>query len=133
MTNYKISTDNKLIFIEMQGELSVREIIDFLTVISMDEIYNPSYNSIVDLQNYKSVPSAIEAREIIESAALIRSNTPAKSAIVTNGIFKKNLVDMASWLSKRKTLEVKGFTNILEACRWLQVDERKWFETNYHT
>jgi len=123
MTNYKISQHNKLIFMQLRGEFSAKDFVSFLTQVSMDELYDQSFNSIVDLQDFKNILSMSEAQDIIELASVIRGEVPAKSAIITNSVFRKNLVNMASTLSRRKKLEVKGFTSLAEACRWLNVEE----------
>ena len=123
MTKYKISQDEKLIFMQLSGELTARDFIKFLTQVSMDQDYDRSFNSIVDLQDFKNILSMSEAQDIIETATIIRGGTPAKSAIVTNSLFRKNLIDIASTFNRRKKIEVKGFTNFSDACRWLDVNE----------
>lgn len=85
----------------------------------MDEHYNRTFNSIVNLQNFEAMFSIAEAQTIIEAATSIRSYTPVKSAIVANGILKKNLIDTASWLFK-SSIEIKGFASMDEAQQWIR-------------
>lgn len=123
MTTYRISTDDKLIYLQIQGNVSATEIVSLLRKVSIDENYNRTFNSILDLRKVENMLSAREAQGIIESASSIRGHARAKSAVITDGVFKKNLVDMASALKKTQTLEVKGFTNLEDACSWLNVKE----------
>lgn len=122
MKKYHISKSNKLIYMQLAGDISAGDFIKFLREVSLDEEYSRTFNSLIDLQQVTSMFSAQEAKEIIESAALIRDQHEAKSAIITDSMFKKILVDTAGWLSGSKALEVKGFTSVLDACSWLQVD-----------
>lgn len=119
MTNYQISTEDKLIYMQIEGSISARDFIRFLTEVSMDEHYNRTFNSIVNLQNFEAMFSIAEAQTIIEAATSIRSYTPVKSAIVANGILKKNLIDTASWLFK-SSIEIKGFASMDEAQQWIR-------------
>jgi hypothetical protein len=122
MKKYHISKSNKLIYMQLSCDISSGDFMKFLREVSLDEEYSRAFNSLIDLQRVTSMFSAQEAKEIIECAALIRNQHEAKSAIITNSMFKKILVDTAGWLSNNKALEVKGFTDCIEACRWLHVD-----------
>jgi hypothetical protein len=124
MKRYHISKSNKLIYMQLSGDISSGDFIKFLREVSLDEEYSRAFNSLIDLQQVTSMFSAQEAKEIIECAALIRNQHEAKSAIITNSMFKKILVDTAGWLSNNKALEVKGFTDCVEACRWLQLENK---------
>ena len=125
MHNYKIATDQKLIFLQMNGDFSARDLVSFIAEVSRDRDYDPSFNSIVDLQNSASIIPAQEAQSVIEAATMITGQASAKSAVVTSSVFRKNIVDMAGWLSKSKHVEIRGFTNLTEACNWLQIDAKK--------
>lgn len=119
-TQYQISLDDKIIYMQLTGEPTADDFIKFLTRVSLDENYNCTFNSLIDLQHCNSMFSVSEAQEIIELAATIRKNNPVKSAIITDGFFKKNLVDMAGWVNRNKSLQVKGFTCTQRAKHWLQ-------------
>lgn len=123
-TNYRISSDNKLIFMQINGQLSVRHIASFIHEVSTAENYDPLFNSIVDIRGLKTTISAFDAQELIELSSLIMGEASAKSAVVTDGYFKEKLVNVANWLCKRKNIEIKGFTNMKDACRWLDFDEK---------
>ena len=125
MHHYEISTDHKLIFVQMHGEFSARDLVSFIAEVSRDRDYDPSFNSIVDMQNSATIIPAQEAQSVIEAATMITGQASAKSAVVTSSMLRKNIVDMAGWLSKNKNLEIRGFTNLKEACGWLQVDDKK--------
>jgi len=125
MKNYKISTDLKLIFMRVNGPYTVRDIISFMAEVSSDRDFDPSFNSIVDLQNSQTIIPALQAQGVIDAATIIIGQASAKSAVLTSSVFRKNIVDMAGWLSKRKNVEIRGFTNMTDACDWLQVDDKK--------
>jgi len=110
---------------QMHGEFSARDLVNFIAEVSRDRDYDPSFNSIVDLQNSATIIPAQEAQSVIEAATMITGQASAKSAVVTSSMLRKNIVDMASWLNKNKKLEIRGFTNLKEACGWLQVDDKK--------
>ena len=122
---YKIATDQKLIFMQMNGDFSARDLVSFIAEVSRDRDYDPSFNSILDLQNSASIIPAQEAQSVIEAATIITGQAAAKSAVVTSGTFRKKIVDMAGWLSKNRNVEIRGFTNLTEACDWLQIDDKK--------
>ena len=124
MHHYKIATDHKLVFVQMHGEYSVRDLVNIMAEVSRDTDYDPSFQSLVDLQNSATIIPALESQRVIEAASLILGQAPAKSAVVTSSMFRKNIVDMAGWLNKNKNIEIKGFTNLPEACAWLQVDDK---------
>lgn len=124
LTNYRISSDNKLIFMQINGQLSVRDIASFIHEVSTAENYDPLFNSIVDIRGLKTTISALDAQELIELSSLIMGEASAKSAVVTDGYFKEKLVNVANWLCKRKNIEIKGFTNMKDAYRWLDFDEK---------
>lgn len=125
MHHYEIATDHKLIFVQMNGEFSAHDLVSFIAEVSRDRDYDPSFNSIVDLQNSATIIPALEAQSVIEAVTMIIGQASAKSAVVTSNMFRKNIVDMAGWLSKNKTIEIRGFINLTEACDWLQVDDNK--------
>ena len=109
----------------MNGEFSARDLVSFIAEVSRDRDYDPSFNSIVDLQNSATIIPALEAQSVIEAATIITGQAAAKSAVVTSSMFRKNIVDMAGWLSKNRNVEIRGFTNLTEACDWLQIDDKK--------
>ena len=86
MHHYKIATDHKLVFVQMNGEYSVRDLVNIMAEVSRDTDYDPSFQSLVDLQNSATIIPALESQSVIEAATLIIGQAPAKSAVVSMGV-----------------------------------------------
>ena len=123
MTNYNIVIDQKLIVMQMSGEISATGIEDFIRQISVDENFNPSYSSIVDIRGLQTVYSTAGSHEIIDSASFILGGVSVRSAVIADSFLRVKMIDIVNLLCLRNHIEIKGFTHLPEACDWLGLDE----------
>ena len=123
MTNYNIVIDQKLIVMQMSGEISATDIEDFIRKISVDENFNPSYSSIVDIRGLRTFYSTADSHEIIDSASFILGGVSVRSAVIADSFLRVKMIDIVNLLCLRNNIEIKGFTHLPEACSWLGFDE----------
>ena len=123
MTNYNIVIDQKLIVMQMSGEISATGIEDFIRQISLDEKFNPSYSSLVDIRGLQTVYSTLDSHEIIDSVSFILGGVSIKSAVIADSFLRVKMIDIANLLCLRSHIKIKGFTHLPEACDWLGLDE----------
>ena len=122
MTKYRIETDQKLIIMQLSGEVSVSGLENFVREVSIDENFDPSFDSIVDIRRLETVYSTFASHEVLDSVSYIIGGVSTRSAIIADSYLRVKMIDITNLLGTRKHIELKGFSTVKDACSWLAID-----------
>ncbi len=117
--NFFISPEQNYVHIKAEGKYSIGDIKTLIEVVTHDERYNPSFNSLVDIRNISYTPVVSEIMDFADFIKATKQFFKAKVALVVKGDVIYNLFKLSSHLSRKNGIMVSIFNDITEAEAWI--------------
>jgi len=117
---YRIDPERRVVYLEVDGLLSVEEVQSYRRRLTTDPGYSPFYDRMIDARN---VSSRIAPADIRRLADIIRlddqGNKPSRRAVVLQDAAKLGLMQVFQAYTRGNPAEYRVFQSVEDAERWL--------------
>ncbi len=117
--DHTISPEKKIVHIVAEGNYSIKNIKQLVTIVTNDERYRPDFNTIVDIRKAKYTPVISEIMEISDFILTMKNSFKAKVALIVNGELLYNLFKLSANRSKKNGIKFDIFIDIEKAKNWI--------------
>lgn len=123
MLDYRILPEHRLILLRLSGRLSVDDILDFLAAVMADAQFDANYRSLVDVRGLTPALAAVDADRLVRFSTAPAAEAVTRCAVFTASFFRAKLANISNFLSGRRHVTIRGFTDLAEALLWLELDD----------
>lgn len=117
--------DLKLAFIIIEGDIAFADIIETLHHIESNADFAAGFDSLTIIRDSEYILPAAQYPLVAQRVASVLKGQKSKAAVVTGSYTRIGMIEALADRFAAYGCELKGFSDISSACRWLNVDASK--------